>query len=94
MGEVLEHVENASEFLVKARNLLHPDGKIFVSTCANCPAVDHIYHFHSAREIRQHIEDAGLSVLRECIIPLENIPEDKWEKEKVSVNYAALVEAL
>jgi 2-polyprenyl-3-methyl-5-hydroxy-6-metoxy-1,4-benzoquinol methylase len=91
MGEVLEHIEDPIKFLNKAKMMLEENGVIFLSTCANCPAVDHIYHFHCVDEIRQHIKDAGLLILKENITPLERIPEVDWVKEKVSINYSALV---
>jgi 2-polyprenyl-3-methyl-5-hydroxy-6-metoxy-1,4-benzoquinol methylase len=94
MGEVLEHVEDPMKFLNKAKLMLEENGVIFLSTCSNCPAVDHIYHFHCVGEIRQHIESAGLLILKENVTPLEQIPEADWEKDKVSINYSALVKRL
>ena len=43
MGEVLEHVDAPAPLLRKLGALLAPGGRAFVSTCANCPAVDHVY---------------------------------------------------
>lgn len=94
MGEVLEHVENPMKFLNKAKLILEENGLIFLSTCSNCPAVDHIYHFHCVDEIRRLIKNAGLLILKENVTPLEDIPEADWEKDKVSVNYSALVKKL
>src|SRR5260221_4447540 len=52
MGEVLEHVNFPEKLLLKLRDLLTERGRAFVSTCVNCPAIDHVYHFKSVGEIR------------------------------------------
>jgi 2-polyprenyl-3-methyl-5-hydroxy-6-metoxy-1,4-benzoquinol methylase len=91
MGEVLEHVNDASGFLTRARQLLRPSGTIFLSTCANCPAVDHIYHFHNVDEIRALIRSVGLSIVRDSALPAEDVPEARWEQDLVTINYSAIL---
>lgn len=91
MGEVLEHVNDAPEFMRQARTLLQPGGKIFMTTCANCPAIDHIYHFHSVPEIRDLIDNAHLTIVRELVLPVNDIPESQWREELTTINYAALL---
>lgn len=91
MGEVLEHVNDAPGFLKRACRLLESQGTIFMSTCANCPAIDHVYHFHNVNEIRDMIYDAGLSIVKERALPAEAIPEEQCEEELVTVNYCAIL---
>jgi ubiquinone/menaquinone biosynthesis C-methylase UbiE len=91
MGEVLEHVNDAPGFLRRARQLLRPGGSIFLSTCANCPAVDHVFHFHSVDEIRELIHRADLSILRDLALPAEAVPEARWQAELVTINYCAIL---
>jgi len=91
MGEVLEHVENPLDFLKKASNLITEEGYIFMTTCSNAPAIDHIYHFHNSQEIRDLIEKAGLNIVEEEVIPAENVPEELCEKELVTVNYCCIL---
>jgi len=91
MGEVLEHVNDACGFLKRARSLLRSQGLIFMSTCANCPAIDHVYRFHNINEIRYMIRDAGLFILREKVLPSEPVPEEQCEKELITVNYCAIL---
>jgi 2-polyprenyl-3-methyl-5-hydroxy-6-metoxy-1,4-benzoquinol methylase len=91
MGEVLEHVNDAPQFMSQARELLRPDGKIFMTTCANCPAVDHVYHFHSVPEIRHLIGAAHLIIARELVLPVHDVPEAKWQEELTTINYAAVL---
>jgi SAM-dependent methyltransferase len=52
MGEVLEHVENPKKLLDRIYELLTNNGKAYLSTCANCPAVDHIYLYKNVDEIK------------------------------------------
>jgi 2-polyprenyl-3-methyl-5-hydroxy-6-metoxy-1,4-benzoquinol methylase len=91
MGEVLEHVNDAPGFLTRARELLRPGGSIFLSTCANCPAVDHIYHFHNVDEIRALIRSVGLSIVRDTALPAEDVPEARWQRELVTINYSSIL---
>jgi 2-polyprenyl-3-methyl-5-hydroxy-6-metoxy-1,4-benzoquinol methylase len=91
MGEVLEHVNDAMGFLAQARRGLAADGAIFLSTCVNCPAIDHIYHFHTVDEIRDLVRSAGLTVVRDLAMPAENVPADRWQEELVTINYCAIL---
>jgi 2-polyprenyl-3-methyl-5-hydroxy-6-metoxy-1,4-benzoquinol methylase len=91
MGEVLEHVNAPVEFLTKALHFLRPGGSFFVSTCANCPALDHVYHFHTVPEIRDLIHASGLRIVREQALPAEAVPEESWQKELVTINYASIL---
>ncbi len=65
MGEVLEHVEDPESLLRRAASFLAPNGQLFMTTCANCPAIDHIYLFTSADDIRALIARAGCHVVKE-----------------------------
>lgn len=91
MGEVLEHVNEADVFLARAEKLLSPDGLIFMTTCANCPALDHVYHFHNVKEIRELIAGAGLAIVAEMSLPSDPFPEHMWEQELVTVNYCCIL---
>ncbi|MCX6008162.1 MAG: class I SAM-dependent methyltransferase [Chloroflexi bacterium] len=91
MGEVIEHVNDALSIMKQARRLLQPGGTIFFTTCANCPSIDHVYHFHTTDEIRTLIRDAGLSIVRDVALPAEDVPEDRWQEELVTINYFAIL---
>jgi len=90
MGEVLEHVSEPLVFLHRARDLLSPSGTIYLSTCANAPAIDHIYHFKTVEEIRDVIKHSGLSIRQEIVLPAEEVPQERWLSELVAINYAAI----
>jgi 2-polyprenyl-3-methyl-5-hydroxy-6-metoxy-1,4-benzoquinol methylase len=91
MGEVIEHVENPHLLLNKINNLLTKRGNAFLSTCVNCPAIDHVYHFHSVQEIRDMFESCGLSILSEKILPVEDLPMNEIVEKKITINYSAIV---
>lgn len=91
MGEILEHVNEADVLLARAARVLAPDGAIFMTTCANCPALDHVYRFHNVNEIRELIASAGLKIESEMARPAEPFPEEAWERELVTINYCCIL---
>ncbi len=92
MGEVLEHVNDAPGFMKRAHDLLSPEGKIFMTTCTNAPALDHIYHFHNTQEIRDLLYKAGLRIVKEEALPAEDFPEELCQAQLVTVNYCCILE--
>ena len=58
MGEVLEHVEEPVKLLQKLHTLLNDKGKLIITTPTNAPAIDHIYLFKNADDIRNVISNA------------------------------------
>jgi 2-polyprenyl-3-methyl-5-hydroxy-6-metoxy-1,4-benzoquinol methylase len=91
MGEVLEHVNNAPDFMARTKKLLNKGGSIFLSTCANSPALDHVYHFKSADEIRSLIQGHGFDIISDLALPAENVPPELWSTELTTINYCALL---
>lgn len=91
MGEVIEHVENPKLLLKKIAKLLSRDGKAFLSTCVNCPAIDHIYHFHTVDEIRDMFKECGLVIESEKVLPVEDLPMSDIIKNKITINYSGIV---
>lgn len=92
MGEVLEHVNNAPDFMVRTKKLLNKGGSIYLSTCANSPALDHVYHFKSADEIRDLITSHGFKIVKDLALPAEDVPPERWAAELTTINYGALLE--
>jgi len=91
MGEVLEHVNYPDKLLHKLKGLLTPRGRSFISTCVNCPAIDHIYHFKSLDEIRGKVDDCGLLIKDERVLPVENLPLKEIEEKHITINYCAIL---
>ena len=86
MGEVLEHVENPEAFLVKISQLTHSSSHIFVTTCINSPALDHIYLFHDVSEVRNLINHSGLSIVSEKILFQDDKNAEDSSRDSLPVN--------
>lgn len=91
MGEVIEHVDNPRLLLNKIAKLLNKDGKAFLSTCVNCPMIDHVYHFKTVQEIRNLFYECGLEIESEKVLPVENLPMEDIIHQKITINYSAIV---
>jgi len=94
MGEVVEHVDKPGIFFQKAVSLLRPGGKLFFSTCVNCPMIDHLYHFQSLDQIRSMAAAAGLVIDSEMIVAAENLPIEEIVRQKITLNFAAIAHKL
>mgnify|MGYP001355123104 CR=1 FL=1 len=91
MGEVLEHVDTPGKLLKKINQILSVKGKLFLSTCVDCPTIDHVYHFKSINEIENMIISAGFKIENKEILPVEDLPMDEIIKRKITINYCALL---
>ncbi len=91
MGEVIEHVNFPDKLLTKLKGLLTPGGKGFVSTCVDCPATDHVYHFKSVEEIREMISSCGLAIIEERVCPVEDLPMEEIVRRKITINYCCII---
>ena len=91
MGEVLEHVEEPKYLLAKLNNILEINGKAFISTCVDCPTIDHVYHFKSVCEIRDMLKEANFVIDSEKVLPVEKLPMDEIIKRKITINYSAVI---
>jgi len=91
MGEVLEHVEEPTYLLNKLNTLLNDQGLAFISTCVDCPTIDHVYHFKSVEEIREMLKLCQFEIVGEKILPVEELPMDEIIKRKITINYSAVI---
>jgi 2-polyprenyl-3-methyl-5-hydroxy-6-metoxy-1,4-benzoquinol methylase len=89
MCEVLEHLFHPNLVLNKLKELLTPKGNCFITTCANCPAIDHVYQFHNIDEIRKCLESAKFNITQDLALAIQNIPCLK--DNQAGINYAALL---
>ena len=94
MGEVLEHVNYPEKLLIKLKDLLSQNGRSFVSTCVDCPSIDHVYHFKSVDEIREMFHKCGLAIEEERVLPVEKLPMDEIARRKITINYCAILKKL
>lgn len=91
LGEVIEHVEDPGLFFKKTYDLLAPGGKVFITTCVNCPMIDHLFRFSSVEEIRQLINQKGFVITDELIVPSENLPWEEIVENRITINYGAIL---
>ena len=88
MGEVLEHVEQPGVFLRRIAELARPEAFIFVTTCINAPAVDHIYLWRSTDDLERLITDSGLRIVEPLRLPYEGKTLDESRAEALPINVA------
>ena len=86
MGEVLEHVEDPGRFLSAIARLSGPSTHIFVTTCMNAPAVDHISLFRTGKDVEDIIVSSGLQVVQACYAPYVGKTLEECEKRALAVN--------
>jgi 2-polyprenyl-3-methyl-5-hydroxy-6-metoxy-1,4-benzoquinol methylase len=91
MSEVLEHLEQPERFLAKLREYAAPQAHIFITTCINAPAVDHIYLYTSQDHVRGQVRDVGLSIERELWLPYVGLSLDESLDRKLPVNLAMVL---
>ena len=91
MGEVLEHVEDPLEFLKKLKALSKEEAQVFITTCCNAPAVDHIYLFSNTNEVRTLCESAGFTVEKEFFAPHPGTSLEESEKRLLPINLAMVL---
>jgi 2-polyprenyl-3-methyl-5-hydroxy-6-metoxy-1,4-benzoquinol methylase len=88
MGEVLEHVEDPGRFLRRIAELAAPGAHLFVTTCVNAPAVDHIYLWRSTDELEQLITDCGLAIAEPLRLPYEGTTLAESVERALPINVA------
>lgn len=91
MGEVLEHVEEPVKLLQKLHTLLDSKGKLFITTPTNAPAIDHIYLFKNADDIRKVISEAGFVIDQEFCVYSEDVSPEIAERFKISMMFACVL---
>ena len=92
MGEVLEHVEQPERFLRKLAGLAADDAFLFVTTCINAPAIDHIHLFRHPRELQDLFAACGLAIAQERICPHAGKTLDECLEGRYAVNVAYVLE--
>lgn len=89
--EFLEHVEDPLRVLAKLHDTLKADGKVFLATVAWAAAIDHIYLYKSADEIRRHIARSGFVIEKEYVQNIFPKDAERLFQSKVALNFAAIL---
>jgi 2-polyprenyl-3-methyl-5-hydroxy-6-metoxy-1,4-benzoquinol methylase len=92
MGEVLEHVERPGVFLRKIAELSRSDAFIYVTTCINAPAVDHIYLWRSTDELEALLRESGFTIREALHLPYEGRSLKESITQALSINVAYVLE--
>jgi len=91
MGEVLEHVDSPGLLLNKLSKCLTPTGKLLLTTCANCAAIDHVFLFRSINHIRSLLTKAGFNILDDIALPVIHVNNEGWHDLETPANYGAIL---
>lgn len=86
MGEVLEHVEQPVVFLRRIKELAAPGAYIYITTCINSPAFDHIYLFTSPEHLEGIIAESGLEVREKLILPYHGMSLEETNRRLLPIN--------
>lgn len=92
MCEVLEHLEDPKMILEKIFSLLAVEGKAFLTTCVNCPMMDHLYLYRSIDEIEAMLHAVGFKIVEKIVVPSAHLSLEMAMEYKASIMYGALVE--
>jgi hypothetical protein len=93
MGEVAEHVEDPARFFRRIAELATPDAFIFITTCINAPAVDHIYLWRTTDALEQMIEASGLDIVKPLRLPYEGMTLEETVARELPINVAYVLRA-
>jgi 2-polyprenyl-3-methyl-5-hydroxy-6-metoxy-1,4-benzoquinol methylase len=92
MGEVLEHVERPELFLSRIAELARPGAFIFVTTCINAPAIDHIFLWRAVEDLASVILQSGLKIDKELRLPHDGATLEQAMTQKLSINVAYVLQ--
>ena len=89
--KIFNHFKKAIELLKKISSLLTQSGRLFITVPADAPAIDHIFLFRYADEIRQVIDAAGFTTYDKFSLYIEDVFKEIPEKLKVTLIYSGVL---
>ena len=90
-GELLEHLENPQDLLEKLLALLKKDGRVFLTTAIFAAAIDHIYLFRDATEVREMLTQY-FAIESELVLPVSLKPHQEGMRDE-PINYACILKS-
>lgn len=91
IGEVLEHVETPELFIGRIGELATEGSFVFLSTCFNAAALDHIYNFENFDQLETMFTRAGLSIVKRLPIPYVGKTTEQCLKHRFPMNVAYIL---
>jgi SAM-dependent methyltransferase len=88
MGEVLEHLEDPHVFMRRAAEVVLPGGRLFLTTCINAPAVDHLYNPETVVALESLFALHGFSIVERVLLGRDGKPIDECERQRLAINVA------
>ena len=88
MGEVLEHVEEPAPFVAKLAKLSGPQTHVFLTTCMNAAAIDHISLFRTGKEVEDILTSNGFAIVESEYVPYLGKTLAECEAAALPVNVA------
>lgn len=64
-GEILEHLPDPLSALHELHRILKPGAPLFITTCVDSNAIDHLYQYEDVEAIRSMIREGGFSIASE-----------------------------
>ena len=89
-SEVLEHMEKPGEAVDVLRNLLTPEGRLFINMPINSPAPDHLFNTDTPEELVDFIAARGLNIIDAAFFPGTNQSLQRARDKKLTINCAII----
>ena len=84
LGEVLEHLDEPKNILIKLSKLLKSGGFLWITTPTNSPALDHVFLFKTQEDVLNLVKDSGLDIVDSCNYFAEDMNEQDALKNKIT----------
>ena len=86
LGEILEHVEDPASALRSVREILRPNGQVWINVPVNSPAPDHIYLLRTPEEACALVEASGFAVIDRAFFPMTGFTLDDARRRAASIS--------
>jgi len=91
-SEVLEHLEEPAQALLKLKSVLKPGGRIYIHIPINSPAPDHIFNLDNPDDVVAFIEKSGLKVIDKEFVPMNGYTQEQAIRMKLTISCLIIAE--